>query len=155
MVYPQAYHITFGVYLARPPGSAKPHVDRDHNEYQGPLAPTDSEREAGSRENAGDTEVSLNLEQRKVVEAAIREVAKRYGWIIHAIAIQNDHAHVVISAPRAGDQLREAIKAVASKWLNKQFGKRRWWAEGGSDRYLWESDYFDDAVKYVRDQVEI
>src|SRR5436853_3244785 len=33
MLYPQAYHITFGVYLARPPGSPKPHVDHDHNEY--------------------------------------------------------------------------------------------------------------------------
>ena len=155
MVYAQAYHITFGVYLARPPGSAKPHVDRKHNEYKSPLAPADPELEARSRASASDTEVSLTVPQRKVVEEAIRDVAERYGWTIHAIAIQSDHGHVVISAPRPGDQLREALKAVASKRLNKQFGKRRWWAEGGSDKYLWERDYFDNAVKYVRDQVEI
>ena len=70
------------------------------------------------------------------------------------MAANRDHVHVVIGAPREGEQLREAIKAVASKWLNKQFGKRTWWAEGGSSNYLWERDYFENAVKYVRDQRE-
>jgi REP element-mobilizing transposase RayT len=152
MVFPQAYHITFGVYLARPPGSQKPHVDHDHNEYGEPLAPTNQGREDWAREHATDEPVELTIEQRIVVEEAIRDLAKRYGWIIHAIAVQRDHVHVVISAARKGDELREAIKAVASRWLNQKFRKRKWWAEGGSAKYLWERPYFKNAVDYVNDQ---
>jgi hypothetical protein len=57
-----------------------------------------------------------------------------------------------VTVNREGTQLRDAIKAVASKWLNKQFEKRPWWAEGGSAKYLWETDYFHAATKYVKDQ---
>jgi REP element-mobilizing transposase RayT len=99
-----------------------------------------------------DEPVSLTLEQRRIVEDAILDLAKRYGWTVHAMAIQTDHSHVVITATREGTELREALKAVASRALNKVLGKRRWWAEGGSTRYLWEREYFHNAVGYVRKQ---
>jgi REP element-mobilizing transposase RayT len=154
MVFPQAYHITFGVYMGRPPGSSRPHVDKDHNQYGQPLAPIDPEREQWAKDNAKESPVKLTLEQRKCVEAAIIDIASSYGWIIYSICANFDHVHVVIGAPREGDQLRDAVKAVASKWLNKQFGKRTWWAEGGSSKYLWDNAYFHNAVKYVKDQRE-
>lgn len=96
--------------------------------------------------------VYLAIEQRKVVEAAILDLASRYKWTVHSLAPQSDHTHAVITAMRDGETLREALKAVASRALNKQFGKRKWWSEGGSARYLWERPYFENAVKYVRDQ---
>lgn len=152
VIYPQAYHITFGVYMSRPPGSSKPHVDRDHNTYGEPLAPADPELEAWAREHAKFEPVELTLEQRKLIEEAIRDLAQRYDWTIHAMAPQKDHVHAVISAARDGNQLRDAIKAVASRWLNQAYGKRPWWASGGSAKYLWERDYFLNAVEYVKDQ---
>jgi REP element-mobilizing transposase RayT len=155
MVFPQAYHITFAVYLSRPPGSPKPHVDRDHNEYGAPLAPTDPEKEQSARDRAREDPVELTIEQRRLVERAIRDLADRYGWTIHAIAVMRDHVHVVITAPREGEALREAIKATASRWLNREFGKRTWWAEGGSAKYLWDNDYFANATDYVNDQREV
>jgi REP element-mobilizing transposase RayT len=108
--------------MARPPGTNKPHVDRDHNQYRAPLAPTNPLLEQWSRERAKGDPIVLNLEQRKLVEAAIRDLANRYRWLVHAIAPMRDHVHVVIGAPREGEQLREGIKAVASKWLNKSYG---------------------------------
>jgi REP element-mobilizing transposase RayT len=152
MLFPIAFHITWGTYGTRLHGSSKPHVDRDHNEYRSPLAPTDPERERESRERMSGEPVKLTLEQRKLVEEAIRDVAARYGWVIHSIAVQSDHVHVVITASREGEQLRDAVKAVASRALNKQFGKRAWWAEKGSAKYLWERGYFHNARDYVRDQ---
>ncbi len=152
MVYPKAYHITFGTYMSRPPGSGRPHIDKDHNQYGEPFAPTDPEKEKWARENVKESPVELTLEQRKCVETAIADLANRYSWVIFAICAAFDHVHVVIGAPREGTQLRDAVKAVASKWLNKQFGKRTWWAEGGSAKYLWEPDYFDNAVDYVTRQ---
>src|SRR4051812_5501975 len=99
--------------------------------------------------------VSLNREQREEVKRAIQEVADRYAWTVHALASQSDHTHVVVTAPRVGDELRDALKAVASRALNKKFGKRTWWAENGSCKYLWERSYFDNAVGYVLDQRDI
>ena len=96
--------------------------------------------------------VVMTPEHRKCVEEAIREVAQRYHWTIHALASQSDHTHVVITADRLGEPLRDALKAAATRALNKCFGKRESWAENGSARYLWEPDYYDNASDYVRRQ---
>jgi hypothetical protein len=141
VVYPQGYHITFGTYGTRLHGSSKPHVDREHNQYGAPLAPTDPDREEASRARMRQDPVALAPEQRRCVEESIRELARRYQWSIHALASQSDHTHVVITANREGRQLRDAIKAAASRALNERFGRKRWWAEGGSAKYLWERDY--------------
>ena len=155
MLYPQAYHITWGVYGVRLTGGPKSFVDRWHNEYGEPLPERDEAREDAARDRMSEDPVELTIEQRKEVERAIRELAARYGWTIHAIAVQRDHIHVVITAMREGEKLRDALKAVATRALNAKFGKRTWWAEKGSARYLWERSYFFNARKYVNDQREI
>ena len=94
----------------------------------------------------------MTVEQRKLTTAAIRDLADRYQWTLHAIAAMSDHVHVVIGAAREGEPLRDAIKAVASRALSKRYGKRTWWAVGGSCKYLWERDYFVNAVYYVQRQ---
>ena len=152
MVFPRGYHITFGMYGARLHGSVKPHVDRDHNTYGEPFAPTDSAREQNARDRMKFDPVSLTLEQRTLVDKAIDDLCARYQWPIHTKAVQSDHVHVVLTANREGEPLREAIKAVASRALNRQYGKRPWWAEGGSSKYLWETEYFHAAIDYVRRQ---
>ena len=152
MGFPHAYHITWGTHGTRLHGSDKPHVDRDHNQYGAPFAPADPDREEAARERMNGEPVKLTVEQRRIVEDAIREVAARYGWTIHAIAPQSHHTHVVITADREGEPLREALKAVASRALNKAFGHKRWWAEGGSAKYLWEWCYFLNARDYVARQ---
>jgi len=152
MRFPQGYHLTWGTYGARLHGSAKPFVDRGHNEYGAPLPAPDPAREQAARDRMREDPVTLTVEQRKEVEAAIEDVCAQYGWTIHSKASQSDHTHVVVTAPRVGEELRDALKACATRALNKKFGKRTWWAEGGSARYLWERQYFLNAVRYVRDQ---
>jgi REP element-mobilizing transposase RayT len=151
-VYPMGFFISWGTYGARLTGGDKPFVDRWHNEYGAPLPAPDPAREDAARDRMKEDPVKLTPEQRQLVEQAIREVAERYGWPVHAIAIQGNHAHVVLTAARDGSELRDALKAVASRALNKVYGKRTWWAENGSSRYLWEKSYFHNAVDYVRDQ---
>ena len=152
MRFPHGYHITFGTYGARLHGSPKPHVDRDHNQYGAPLAPTDPAREEAARRRMKQAPVVMTPEQRACVEEAIKELASRYHWTIHAIASQSDHTHVVTTAGRLGEPLRDALKAAAARALNKCFGKREWWAENGSAKYLWEPDYFHSATDYVKRQ---
>jgi REP element-mobilizing transposase RayT len=149
---PLAYHLTWGTHGARLHGSERPHVDNEHNEFGTPFPPADAEREDAARRRLIGDPVSLTLEQRKEVEAAIHDLAQRYHWAVHAIAIQADHGHVVITAPRVGNELRDALKAVASKCLNRKFARKTWWAEGGSAKYIWTEEYLGSAAKYVRDQ---
>lgn len=151
-LYPMGYFISWGTYGTRLTGGSKPFVDRWNNEYGTPLPQADEKREEAARDRMNQSPVKLTREQRMEVEQAIRDVAERYCWTIHVIAIQSNHNHVVITAVRAGDELRDALKAVASRALNKKFGKRTWWAEGGSSRYLWERSYFENSVDYVRRQ---
>ena len=150
--YPMGFHITWGVYGGRLTGSQKPYVDRWHNEYGTPLPERDQNREDAARDRMGEDPVHLTREQRDVVEEAIRDVCTRYDWPLHALASQSDHTHVVLTAMRDGPELRDALKAIATRALNKRFGRRTWWAEGGSAKYLWERDYFENAVDYVRRQ---
>src|SRR5262249_28597520 len=147
-----AYHITWGTYGTRLHGDQRPTVDGEHNQYGQPFVAPDKNREDEIRRNLAREPVYLTLEQRKLVEETLREVADRYDWIIHAIAAQSDHVHIVISAPRIGDDLREALKACASRALNKSSGKKKWWAEGGSDKWLFEDEYFEEVRRYVFDQ---
>jgi REP element-mobilizing transposase RayT len=154
MSYPIAYHITWGTYGARLPGTDRPHIDRDHNQYGAPLAPANPARESSIRGHMSFPPVLLTLTQRHEVRRAIDDVAGRYKWKIHNVAVQQDHVHVVITAPRDGQNLRDALKAVAARSLNKAFGKREWWAEKGSAKYLFEQDYFEAAIAYVERQRE-
>lgn len=147
--YPMGYHVSWGTYGARLTGGDKPFVDRWHNKYGEPLPKPDPKREEAARKRMKEDPVTLTIAQRKEVERAIREVAARYGWTIHQIAIQRNHCHVVITAVRDGNELRDALKAVATRALNKKFEKRTWWGEGGSARYLWEREYFENAYDYV------
>jgi REP element-mobilizing transposase RayT len=151
---PLACHLTWGTHGARLHGSDRPHVDKEHNEFGAPFPEADRQREDAARARMVGEPVSLTIEQRREVEAAIHDLAQRYDWLIHATAIQADHGHVVITAPRVGNELRDALKAVASKWLNRKFERKTWWAEGGSAKYIWTEDYLAGAAKYVRDQRE-
>jgi hypothetical protein len=56
-----AFHITWGTHGARLHGSAKPHVDRDHNEYCQPFAPTDPQREREAHERMTGSVVHLTF----------------------------------------------------------------------------------------------
>ncbi len=152
---PLAFHITIGTYGARLHGCDRPHVDLSHNTYGEPLAPANGFRADEARARMTHDAVEMSVEQRREVEAAIRDVAARYGWVIHAMASKVDHTHVVVTADREGQALRDAIKAVASRWLNKRFAPRPWWAENGSVKHIWDDGYLGRATKYVNDQRDV
>ena len=149
-----AYHITWGTYGTRLHGGNAPFVDDYHNEYGTPFPPRDPLREEEARELMRGDAVLLTGEQRRVVDQSLTELCGRFEWTVHALAPKTDHVHIVVTALREGDALREALKAGASRALNNLYGKQRWWAEGGSDRYLWERSYFVNAVNYVKRQRE-
>ena len=96
--------------------------------------------------------VLLEREQRKVVEAAIREVCEIRNYGLHAVNVRTNHAHAVIAAQCRPERLADALKAYATRRLREQrliedgVGV---WARGRSRRYLWKPRHVAAAVDYV------
>ena len=53
----------------------------------------------------------LVAEQRELVEKTIREHCQIRGWTLHAVNCRTNHLHVVVTADRHPDEIREQFKA--------------------------------------------
>jgi hypothetical protein len=88
--------------------------------------------------------------QRRLVEQTIREHCRIRKWTLHAVNCRTNHVHVVVTANRAPDEVREQFKAWCTRKLKEQqcciqvggvLLRQHWWTERGWD------DYIDDEVE--------
>lgn len=102
--------------------------------------------------------VILNEAERRIVEDAIVGVRGFRGWQLHAVNARTNHVHVVVTASGPPEPIRDQLKAWCSRKLSDHAGlgegrsgngRRKWFTEGGSVRYLWDAEYFANAVRYV------
>jgi hypothetical protein len=96
----------------------------------------------------------LSREQAEVVLAQFQETAKYRNWTLRAVAIMNNHFHIVVQVP--GDpeprKILADFKAYATRILNRRFGKplsETWWTDKGSKRKLPDSRALAAADNYV------
>jgi REP element-mobilizing transposase RayT len=96
----------------------------------------------------------LNAEQAAlVVERLVTSAAERE-WRILRAAVMSNHVHVVVvDCPEDGPGVRRGLKGPTQARLSEHAsGPRRWWTQGGSDRYLYSHDAIQRAVNYVARQ---
>jgi REP element-mobilizing transposase RayT len=94
----------------------------------------------------------LDEVRRIAVLEGMKEVCHRRGWTLLAAHVRTNHVHAVLEADRPPDQVMGALKAYASRVLNRLRldGKdRRRWAHHGSTRYLWTKEETAAAIRYV------
>jgi REP element-mobilizing transposase RayT len=150
--YPLAYHITFGTYGTRLHGDSRGTVDRSHNVYGEPIV---GRAEDWHREELAHLKFPARVftrEQMVEAEGSIPSICVRGGWSLHACAAGPDHVHVVCSAEVAGKAIRTWLK----RWLGEGLAERwalaegeTFWAEAGSVKWVWTTDYFERVVPYV------
>ena len=83
--------------------------------------------------------LSLSGAMREEVEGAIRELCRRRGWTLIAIAVLGEHVHMLVRALPSPEQVLSASKAEATRRLRRLrlVGKRQTvWSGHGSTRYL-------------------
>jgi REP element-mobilizing transposase RayT len=114
--------------------------------------------------------VYLSAQEAGVIRAQLLETAAFRGRQIDALAVMDNHVHLVFGVTGDPDHKKMLAdwKAYASRSLNRLHGRanperqrrgarqrserRMWWAEGGSTRKLESADNRCAAIRYVLEQ---
>ncbi len=152
---PLAYHLTWTTYGTWLPGDERGWVKSGSAGIQEP----DPRRHEEARAHLAEAAVLLTNEQRGVVTQTIRDHCRIRRWQLHAVNVRTNHVHVVVSADRAPEEVMNQLKAWCSRRLSDQAGlsgpvarragRRRWWTEHGSTKWITEDDYLQNAIAYV------
>ena len=151
--FPIAYLITFRTYGTWLHGDTRSSIRR----YR--TSKTQSKRilpnvplEDAMREEMDQPPFVLNMEQRKAVRNAIKELCKVREYRLSALDVRSNHVHCVIGAKIAPERLADSLKAIATKRL-RELGlvalEQKVWSRGRSRRYLWKERHVSAAIDYV------
>ena len=91
--------------------------------------------------------------QRAIVEQTIRDHCRIRNWTLHAVNARSNHVHVVVSADIHPDEVMSQFKAWCSRRLNEaaETPPEKWWAIHGSTKWINDTNYLEDAIRYVLD----
>jgi REP element-mobilizing transposase RayT len=156
MSEPLAYLLTWTTYGTWLPGDQRGWVDRQRQNGIGPILPPEPAREAFARDRMKEPPFILDAKCRQVISEVIYQTCDIRGWFLHALAVQSNHVHVVISAADiAPKQIIGASKANGSRVLKEKYSehnRKHWWTRGGSTRYLNSKESVNHAIAYVENQ---
>jgi hypothetical protein len=164
MPRPFALHITWTCYATWLPGDRRGYVSNTRLARGGfipkqntpgtPYTKDDPTTRALATAQQSWPTVHLSREQAACVARSLVGAAAARGWVVLRAAVMDNHVHVVVTdSPDDGPAVRRALKGVTQAALSEQLGRpRRWWTEGGSDRYKHDQSAIDAAVSYVARQ---
>lgn len=151
---PIAYLLTFRTYGTWHHGDERTSVRRNgNNRYLGPkITPSVPLREA--MQNAQkEPSLVLDSKQREIVKAAIVEVCEFRKYILRALNVRTNHAHVVVSGAVTPEKIVNDFKVYATRRLRDNgfcSPTQKIWSRGASTRYLWKLRHVEGAVDYVK-----
>src|SRR4029077_12094957 len=112
--------------------------------------------EQAARERMAETVVLLTPEQGALVERTIADHCRIRKWQLHAVNARTNHIHVVVTAYREPDEVREQFKAWCSRKLSDaagltkavatKAGRRHWFTEGGDSEAIGDHEYLSIAI---------
>lgn len=144
---PIAYFLTWPTYGTWLPGDARGWVEfREGWKLPDPIV----ELEARFRLTEG--ACLLSPREREIVEAQVAETCDHRGWLLHGVNCRSNHMHLVIGAiETTPKKIRNDIKAWCTRRLRERSNPDRenWWAERGSQRFIFDETSLIKAVQYV------
>ena len=156
MPAPLAYLSTWTTYGSWLPGDSRGWVEKGNPGIRSP----DAERFAAANQQLIGSPVTLDSEQRCIVQEILQSVCAFRGWILHAINVRSNHVHVVVTADSPPETVMSQFKAWSSRRLNEREAKerraseqrRRWWTRHGSTKWINDEDYLKNAIRYVQER---
>lgn len=151
--FPLAYLITIRTYGTWLHGDERRSVDRhEKNIYGTPdISPNHTFKKI-MLEELKQPQILLNKKQRQTTELAIAELCDKRGYLLRAVNVRTNHAHMVITAPVKPERIADSLKAFATKKLREEnffSSELQIWSRGRSRRYLWKPRHVELAVNYV------
>lgn len=171
---PLGYFLTWATYGTWLPGDERGWV-KYRSGWQLPNPVRKLEAESLMTEEA----CLLDDEQRQVVERTVADHCRIRGWELHVVNCRTNHLHIVVTAKRDPDEVREQFKAWCTRRLKELEQSRllarrasegrtdtqaatdpivaepvirqKWWAERGSCRWIFDAEGLEAVVRYVRD----
>lgn len=147
MIEPITYFITWTTH-----GSWLPGDDRGWRKMKhGPQTPQPL-LEQWCRNRMTEEVVTLNETQRMKVEKVCQEHADHRGWILHAVKARSNHVHVVVTADKSPEIVRDQFKANATRALRQEpaaLVKQNTWTRGGDCEIVEGEDNLERVVEYV------
>jgi len=175
-VHPLAYHITFGTYGTRLHGDPRGTVDRKANKPGDPIIGAEPDWERMERSTLRFPSVLLDAGSRSFIDSVVPSLCDRGGWELHVCAAKPDHVHVLLTTSREAKPVRRWLKTWLSQALNERLNSeppaegadrdhrsrlgneggedrnRPWWSKGGSIKWVWDENYFDNVYSYIARQ---
>jgi REP element-mobilizing transposase RayT len=101
--------------------------------------------------------IFLSSSQASALLDQFQETAAYRIWLLMAVAVMRNHAHLVVGVPGDPDpeKLLGDFKAYGSRRLNREYGRptsETWWTENGSTRVKRDEHAIIEAVRYVAKQ---
>lgn len=105
--------------------------------------------------------LTLDPQQRRMVENTIAKHCAIRGWVLHAVNCRTNHVHVVVTAPGRDIEVpREQFKAWCTRCLKEQTQsasptrqivtlREHWWTERGWDEYIDDEETLAIVIAYV------
>lgn len=149
---PLAYLLTFSTYGTHLPGSEKGWVDAQHCIPGSPMRSHHPTRESYWRSRLNESPWILDHEERLIVLRTILEVCSHREWTPYGVQVRSTHVHGVITGNVKPERMLSDFKAYATRALRSAAAvpeRRRYWADHGSTRYLWNETSLKAAIDYV------
>lgn len=130
-------------------------VDAQHCIPGSPMLVSDPIREAWWRAHLKELPWTIEPEAGQVTHEALRSVCRHRQWIAHALHVRMTHVHAAVAGDVRPERMLCDFKAYATRALRSAFPevrRRRYWADHGSTRYLWNEVSFRAAVDYALNQ---
>ena len=147
MIDPLNYFITWTTYGSWLPGDARGwRKTGKGQQLPQPLL------EEWCRSQMTENPVLLNEAQRLRVEAVCRKHATFRGWVLHAVSARSNHVHLVVSADKKPEIVRDQFKANATRVLREEPGaitNETVWTRGGDCEIVDGEENLERVVQYV------
>ena len=149
---PLAYFLTWTTYGAWLPGDERGWQRRNEIEIQPP--------DKLFKEMAVADMVESPFLASKTDRDNIRQTVERHcqirQWDLHKLNVRSNHIHVVVTAPDyEPNTVRDQLKAWCTRNLKKLHpGRKRFWTEGASCRWINHEDDLESAILYISDEVQ-
>ena len=104
------------------------------------------------RDRMKEEAVILNLGHRQVVEEVCREHARIRGWVLHAISVRSNHAHIAVTADDVPNKIRDQFKANGTRVLRRASNpitNDKIWTKGGDIEIVDTEDDLHQVVLYI------